>query len=129
MNARQIIADLLQQWREVTQAESKAIQAADWPGLKTLQNAKDALQRSLIEARELWDAQNPAQELAATPDSPFAAEVHRLLALETRNQQLLEARRQMLRERREMLKQARHNVRRLRHSYAGDPEPKWHSYS
>jgi len=128
MNARQHISDLLQQWRELSQAEFTAIQAGDWTQLRTLQAAKDELQRNLSEAREAWNAENPAQPL---PDGehPFAAEVSSLVALETRNEQLLEARRQRLRDRQTLLKQARGNVRRLRSSYAGFSETNWHSYS
>jgi hypothetical protein len=129
MNARQHIADLLQQWREISQAEFKAIQAGDWSQLRTLQAAKDSLQQTLTEAREAWNVENPTQPLPAAGEHPFEAEVSSLVALETRNVQLLEARRQKLRDRQALLKQARGNVRRLRRSYAGYAEAKWNSYS
>ena len=54
MNARQHIAELLQQWREISQAEFKAIQAGDWAQLRNLQASKDTLQHDLTEARETW---------------------------------------------------------------------------
>jgi hypothetical protein len=129
MDARQHIADLLQQWREISQAEFKSIQAGDWSQLRTLQAAKDSLQQSLTEAREVWNAENPSQPLPTSGDHPFEAEVSSLVALETRNVQLLEARRQKLRDRQALLKQARSNVRRLRHSYAAYSDTKWNSYS
>lgn len=130
MNPRQQIADLLQQWRELSQSEFAAIQAGDWPQLRTLQTAKEGVQQNLTAARKVWNDQNPAQPLPA-PDGnhPFVAEFTHLLALETRNQQLLVARRQRVQDRQAMLRQARTNVRRLRGSYARGAEAKWHSYS
>jgi hypothetical protein len=129
MNARRHIADLLQQWREISQSEFKAIQAGDWILLRTLQAGKDSLQQRLTAAREAWNAENPSQPLPTSGAHPFAEEVSSLMALETRNVQLLEARRQKLRDRQALLKQARGNVRRLRQSYASHAEAKWNSYS
>jgi len=129
MTARQQISDLLQRWREISQSEFAAIQAGDWPQLRNLQAAKETIQQHLTEARDAWNAENPAQPLPAADENPFAQEVGSLLALETRKVQFLEARRQRLRDRQGMLRQARTNVRRVRSSYAGPPEPKWHSYS
>ncbi|HWD17757.1 MAG TPA: hypothetical protein VHB20_00640 [Verrucomicrobiae bacterium] len=129
MDARQQIADLLQQWRELSQAEFKAIQAGDWANLKTLQAAKETLQHGLTAARETWNAENPTLSLSPLSEHPFADVVSSLVALETRNEQLLEARRQKVRDRQLLLKQARGNIRRVRHSYAGYAEAKWNSYS
>lgn len=129
MNTRQHIADLLQQWREISQSEFKAIQAGDWSQLRTLQAVKDGVQQRLTEAREAWNTENPSQPLPTDGEHPFEAEVSSLVALETRNVQLLEARRQKLRDRQALLKQARSNVRRLRDSYASYGEAKWNSYS
>ena len=129
MNARQRIADLLQQWRELSQSEFTAIQAADWTQLRTLQAAKETLQHTLNEARAVWNAENPTQPLPAPGEHPFETEVSSLVALETRNEKLLEARRQKLRDRQTLLRQARGNIRRLRNSYAGHAATKWHSYS
>ena len=129
MNAREHIADLLQQWREISQSEFKAIQAGDWSQLRALQAVKDGIQQNLSEAREHWNAENPRQPLAADGAHPFEVEVTGLVALETRNVQLLEARRQKMRDRQALLKQARGNVRRLRDSYASYAGAKWDFYS
>jgi len=129
MNARQHISDLLQQWREISQSEFKAIQAGDWSQLRALQATKDCVQQSLTAARKVWNSENPSQPLPAEGEHPFDAEVSSLVELETRNVQLLEARRQKLRDRQALLKQARSNVRRLRDSYANYAEAKWNSYS
>ena len=129
MNARQHIAGLLQQWREISQSEFKAIQGGDWSQLRVLQVTKDTLQQSLTEAREAWNAENPTDPLPPAGEHPFEAEVSSLVALETRNVQLLEARRQKLRDRQALLKQARGNIRRLRQSYAPQADAKWNSYS
>ena len=129
MSARQQISDLLQQWREISQSECSAIQAGDWTQLRALQAAKDRIQRGLTEARAVWNTENPAQRLPGPGEHPFAAEVGDLMVLESRKVQLLEARRQKLHERQNLLRQARTNMRKLRRSYAGPPQPKWHSYS
>lgn len=129
MNAREHIADLLQQWREISQSEFKAIQAGDWSQLRDLQAAKDGVQQNLSEAREQWNGGNSSQTLPVDGNHPFASEVSNLVALETRNMQLLEARRQKLRDRQALLKQARGNVRRLRDSYASYAGTKLNFYS
>jgi hypothetical protein len=129
MDARHHIADLLQQWRDISQSESKAIQAGDWVQLRDLQTSKASVQQKLTDARATWNAQNPHRPLPANGDHPFQTEVNDLVALETRNVQLLEARRQKLRDRQALLKQARGNIRRLRLSYAAHSGTKWNSYS
>ena len=129
MNARRQISVLLQQWREISQAEFAAIQAGDWSQLRTLQATKAAVQQGLSEARDAWNTENPTEPLSGSGNHPFAAEVSSLAALQARKIQLLEARRQKLLERQTLLRQARTNVRRLRGSYGGAMGPRWHSYS
>ena len=129
METRQHIAELLQQWREISQAEFKAIQAGDWPQLRDLQTSKNTLQHALTEAREAWHAENPSEPLRAQGKHSFQAEVSKLVAIEAQNVKLLQARQQKLRDRQALLRQAKSNVRRLQSSYAASARGRFSSYS
>jgi len=113
MNARQRITTLLKEWLEITQRESHAIQVARWSELARIQQTKAALQKPLNDAIEQWKAENPAEALS----NPFRDEVNRLLALESRNSELLAVRKREVREKMLLLEQALYDLRRL-HSCA-----------
>jgi hypothetical protein len=119
MDPRQRIASLLKEWLRLTLAESQAIQAGDWPLLRSIQAAKSELKLPLGQTVEQWRAQDPAQAAA----NPFRVEVTRLLALETQNGNVLAARQQKAREKKKLLEQALFNLRRVRGSYAPQPSP------
>jgi hypothetical protein len=129
MNARDVIAQFLDQWLQLTQRESQAIQQADWAELTKLQAAKAALQPPLRATLADW---NNANRIEGRPDESemfFRAAVDNLLALETRNIELLTARRQNALERKCLIEQAGRNLRLVRQSYARKPAMAWQVYS
>jgi hypothetical protein len=129
MSARDDMARLLQQWLQLTRAESEAIQAAAWPKLQELHSHKASLRQPLDQALAKWKTQESSAFPAAVSDHPFRAEVSRLIALESHNAQLLAARRQKAREQQLLLERAAHNLRKVRRSYAPPPAVVWNSWS
>jgi hypothetical protein len=114
MIARQHIAAILKEWMEMTHLEGQAIRAGDWPALRQTQEAIAGLRVSLSAAMEQWTAENPEE----AKSQPFRDEVSQLLALETRNSDLLAVRKRQAREKKLLLEQALFNLRRIRSSYA-----------
>jgi hypothetical protein len=123
MSPREHAARLLQQWRQMTRAESEAIQAAAWSRLLDIQSRKAALRQPLDEAYRQWQSGGPAVPATAAAENPFRAQVARLIALEARNAQLLADRREKARQQQLHLERAAQNLRNVRRSYAPPPPP------
>jgi hypothetical protein len=129
MNARDQIAHFLDQWLQLTQGESRAIQMADWTELKGLQAAKAALQRPLRATLDRWKNGNRIAGRPEESEAFFRAAIEHLLALETGNAELLTARKQNALERKRRIEQAARNLRRIRDSYGRKPATAWQVYS
>jgi len=128
MSAQEQLARLLQQWQQMTRAESEAIQAAAWPRLQAIQSDKARLQRPLSEAMRQWKAQESSAPRGALSDKPFRAAVSRLIALEEHNAQLVAARRQKARAQQLHLGRAARNLHRIKKSYAPAAPVAWSSW-
>ncbi len=129
MSARQQIADLLDQWLQLTQAEAGAIQSATWPSLRDIHADKATLQKRLTEAREKWETENSGKALGGPGKHPFYARIGKLLSLETRNAELLAAKLRHAHAQRESLNEAARNLRNVRQSYALKPAGVWNGCS
>ena len=116
-------ARLLQQWLQMTRAESQAIQAAAWPKLLDLQSRKASLRQPLEEAFRQCQSGQPAVPASPVAENPFHAQLARLIALEAHNAQLLADKKQQARARRLQLECAAQNLRNLRRSYARPSPP------
>jgi hypothetical protein len=124
MSAAKDLTGILEQWLQLTKAESAAIQAAGWPALQQLQARKAALRQPLAEA-----VKRCAAEEGAVPRD-LRAKVGRIISLLTRNGAALAERLRRVRERQEALDQVERNLHRIRRSYAPPPRrTAWHSYS
>lgn len=119
MSAREHASGLLQQWLEMTRAEAEAIQSAAWQKLEEIQSRKASLRQPLAEAFQQW---KPGE-------IPFRAELGRLIALESRNAQVLTDRLQKTRAEQLALERASQNLRNVRRSYAPPPATAWNTYS
>jgi hypothetical protein len=122
MTPREQTARLLQQWLEMTRAESQAIQSAAWPKLREIQSGKAGLREPLDQAFRQWKSGRPTVP-ASDAENPFRAQVARLIALEAHNAQLLAGRREKARERQLHLERAAQNLRNVRRSYAPPSPP------
>jgi hypothetical protein len=128
MTPREQTDCLLQQWLQMTRAESQAIQAAAWPKLREIQSRKAALRQPLGLAFRQWKSGQPSGPGPAA-QNPFRAPLARLIALEERNAQFLAGRRENARRQQLRLERAAHNLRNLRRSYGPPPPVAWNSYS
>jgi hypothetical protein len=129
MSARQEMADLLEQWLQMTRAEAGAIRSAKWASLRNIQAAKAGLQQRLTQAKEQWEAENPGKVLGGAGENAFGAEIGRLLSLETRNAELLTAKLRRAHAQRESLNEAARNLRNVHETYALRPKGAWNCYS
>jgi len=118
MNARQRITLLLKEWLDMTRHECHAIQMDRWSELNKIQKAKTALQQPLDEAIEQWKAENPTEAAL----NPFRHEISRLIALESRNSELLAVRKREVREKMLLLEQALYDLRHARSACTLTPE-------
>jgi hypothetical protein len=119
MTDRENASCLLQQWLALTRAESEAIQASKWIELQEIQSRKTSLRQPLTETLQQWKPE----------ENPFRGELGRLIALESRNEQMLVDRREKLREKRAALERASKNLRNVRRSYVASASTGWNSYS
>jgi len=117
------MACLLEQWLQMTRAESQAIQAAAWPKLREIQSRKAGLRQPLDLAFRQWKSSRPSAPASDAAENPFRAQVARLIALEAHNAQFLAGRRERARERQLHLERAAQNLRNLRRSYAPPSPP------
>jgi hypothetical protein len=129
MSAPADMARLLQQWRQMTRAETEAIHTDAWPKLQEIQSRKTQLQTSLNEALANWRAQQSSEYRTGVVDLPFRAEISRLIAMEGHNAQLVAVRRQKARERKLQLERASRNLGKVRHSYAPQTSGALNSWS
>ncbi|MGD1085889.1 MAG: hypothetical protein ABSA47_14225 [Verrucomicrobiota bacterium] len=128
MSTEEQMARLLQQWHQMTRAESRAIQAAAWPRLRAIQSDKARLRQPLSEAMKQWKAQESSAPRGVLSGKPIRAAVSRLIALEERNAQLVAARRQKARDQRLHLERAARNLLRVKKSYAPAAPVAWSSW-
>jgi hypothetical protein len=124
-NGHDEIPKLLAKWLQLTEEEHEAIQAGSWTDLEQIQFAKKNL-RPLISAAMEADSKNSSLERNTLC---FQADFKRLIAMESRNRELLTERMETAAETKDSLKRSAHNLRRIHRSYAQKPETAWHSYS
>ena len=130
MNTRQDIAQLLEQWLQLTKEEGAAIQAAIWPTVKRIQAKKAALQAPLAAAARKWADEDSANGGGNPALLPFRAEVGRILSLLTRNGEALAAQLRKAQAEQELLDQGKRNLSKIEGSYVRQLSPAaWHSYS
>ncbi len=130
MNARENLVVAYADWERWTQREGLAIQEENWHQVTQCQKAKLELQGRII---SLTDAANAERAEAGLNRNDFEPNIRRivngLIALETRNAELLSGRRQEAAARMAELDQAAGNLRRVQESYGRASQTAWHSYS
>lgn len=130
MSVRSALEDLYSRWRQWTESEADAINAAAWDQVARCQEAKRQLQVSIVSATEKLQAEavrNGADWKEIERD--FRAVVDQLIELETRNLTLLATQREAAKCEQERWDKAGLNVRQIQRAYSSGPRPVWHSYS
>ncbi|MBT5706376.1 MAG: hypothetical protein HOI66_08650 [Verrucomicrobia bacterium] len=113
--------DLLNQWKQLTDAEREAILAEDWELLQRNQIAKQQLQSTLS---DLMDSDSQAID-----STGFQSEWGQLIDAEQGNSDLLE--KKMRENRKELGSVDRKTMQlgQIRHAYSGSDQNYWNSYS
>ena len=129
MTAKKEIANHLEAWRQLTQAEAAAIQRGLWPVLRKVQAVKASLQKLLNEARAKWDTKIAGGALEPSVQKPLRQAIAKLVSMEGRNAHLLTVKLRVAEARRKSLDEAARNLRKVQASYASKPDGKWRRYS
>lgn len=130
MSAKRNLVDAYGTWEELTRSEGAAIQNEDWPRVTECQRSKRCLQKEIIQLTESAQAECRVAGGDLTHlEHDLRPIINALIALETRNAELLASRRGASEARRLHLDQAAHNLRRVHKSYAAPAEAVWNSYS
>ena len=112
--------DLLNQWKQRTDAEREAILAEDWGSLERNQTAKQQLQSTLS---ELMDSDSQAID-----SSGLQSEWTQLIDAEQGNSDLLEKKMRENREELDSVDRKTKQLGQIRHAYTGSDQNYWNSY-
>jgi len=124
------LMSVLAEWRRLTEREAQAILSDDWKKIAEQQQRKAQLREAITRAHELADAAPATRERAGgARESALHAAVTELVALETRNREVLSAKRLGLQAELERVNEAVRNLRGVRRTYGGAHSHRWHSYS
>lgn len=127
MSTQEQLAPLLQQWLQLTRAESAAIRAEAWPKLLAIQSDKARLRPPLDEAKKEWNSRRSSGFPSAQTDNPVRAVLSRLIVLEQQNAQLIAARQQKTKAQLLHLGRATRNLLKIKKSYAPESSLPRHS--
>lgn len=130
MIAKENLVAAYDAWEQQTQREGLAIQAGNWRLVSECQQTKLELQGRII---QLTEAANTEVVAAGLNPKDFEPKIDRivsgLVALETRNAELLCDRRQQAAAQLAELDHAGRNLKRVQKFYRQPSPVAWHSYS
>lgn len=118
------------EWRRLTDLETEAIQAGDWPRVDEQQSRKQSLQARIASTAGAVRLEIQAHGGApADFEAEFRPVVDDLVALELANRERLCQRREELQGERRANRQTAARLRGLQRSYAQGPVSRWESWS
>lgn len=120
------LENLLGEWRQLTEAEGRAIAGDDWTEVQRQQKRKEGLQAQLVCAREAWPRSGLNQ---ADFEQRFRPLVAQLIALETANAQRVVTRRENAKREFAECDRTVENLRGLNRAYGTSDGGHWTSYS
>jgi hypothetical protein len=130
MDAATDLMGILAEWRKLTEREAQAILCNDWKNVAEQQQRKAQLREPISRARELAAAARATSERAGSGvEDKLNGVVTELVALETRNRDVLNAKRLGWQAELERVNEAVRNLRGVRRTYGGAHSHRWHSYS
>ena len=128
MNTAADLMSVLAEWRRLTEREAQAILNDDWKNVAEQQQRKAQLREAIDRARESAGAARPTNERDGGEDK-LKAVVTELVALETRNRDVINAKRQGCQAELDRVNETVRNLRGVRRTYGGFHSHRWHSYS
>lgn len=130
MIAKENLVAAYDAWERWTESEGQAIQAGNWQRVSECQTTKRELQGRIVHLTEAANAESAQAGLDPKDFEPHLRRiVNGLIALETRNAELLAARRQTAAVQMADLDHAGRNLRQVQKSYGQPARAAWHSYS
>ena len=124
------LMSVLAEWRRLTEREAQAILIGDWKNVAEQQERKAQLREPITRARELAGAAQATNEKAGGGgEDKLKAFVTELVALETRNRDVINAKRQGCQAELDRVNETVRNLRGVRRTYGGFHSHRWHSYS
>lgn len=125
-----VVAQALDEWRALSEAESAAIAGEDWPALARAQAEKIRLQARIDAAKNLMEARSGfARERTVVLPPSFHPQIAQLIEMERRNLDCLAVKLESQRRNRAQLEATTRNLHNLRGSYGRRTEGFWESYS
>ena len=118
MSARQEIQELYEKWVALTEEEGFYIMERDWERVRRAQSGKAQLQVAITEAHGRWRIESPGSDFS---ESPFRAQIGKLISLENRNAAFLSDVRKQCESERQRLEQSQQNLHRVRKAYFNNP--------
>jgi hypothetical protein len=121
---------LYEEWRVLSEKEAHAINSAAWNKVNQFQDSKRELQDRIIQAADMLQKDVPCQSL---DQKQIICEVRErlthLIALELRNQELLNTQRGKAQKQKKILDKSQQNLRQVHRAYVSAANPFWNSYS
>jgi hypothetical protein len=130
MNAAAELMDLLAEWRRITELEGQSIRRDDWNQVAQQQRRKAQLQDPITRALNQVRAGSPDSQARPEPgESPFQSVAAELMAMESRNRELLRDKRRRKRAELDQMNLAARNLHGVRRAYGAPSASLWQSYS
>ena len=130
MQARTELAAAFAAWEEWTEREGHAIQAGNWKSVCECQTAKLELQGGIADLTAAAKFEGTAAGINANElEDDLRPILSGLIALETRNAQILARGRTAVSARLAEMEQVNRNLRRVRKFYGQPARAAWQSYS
>jgi hypothetical protein len=130
MSAKKNLVEAYSSWEQLTHTEGAAIEQDDWSRVSECQQTKQGLQRKIIHLTEAAQAEciecGQDQQIL---EREVRRIINTLIALESRNAELLAGRQQAAEAQRLELDRAAQNLRRVQKSYSPPTGAIWNSYS
>ncbi|MEO8426632.1 MAG: hypothetical protein ABI651_05915 [Verrucomicrobiota bacterium] len=130
MNIQHDLVVLYEEWRVLSDEEAHAINFAGWTQVNQCQDAKRELQDKIIQAADMLKKDARCQD---SDRKQIACEIRErlvhLIALELRNQELLNTQRGKAQKQKEILDKSQQNLRHVHRAYVSARHPIWNSYS
>ena len=130
MSAQTDLYGVYQKWRNWSEVEHQAIDSSDWSLLDACHEAKQRLQKSIIQLTEAAQSEWVDKGLDKNvQEREIRVVVDELIELETRNGRVLADKRESLRSEQAELHDSLKRLRRVQGSYANSRGTAWQSYS
>jgi len=130
MNILCDLVALYEEWRVLSEKEAHAINLAAWSQVNQFQDAKRELQDKIIRTSDTLQKNARCQ---SSDQKQIACEVRErlahLIALELRNQELLNSQSGKAQRQKKILDRSQQNLRQVHRAYVSARNPVWNSYS